>query len=59
MRHIYSLWVEDNMDADGIIAMISVMAVVVPILIAHERRLTRIESKIDTIMELIRNGFKA
>jgi len=46
------------MDADGIIAVASVLAVMIPILIAHERRLTRIESKIDTIMELIRNGLE-
>lgn len=47
------------MDIDGgtIAAVVGIIAIVLPILIVHERRLTRIEAKIDTIMRLLRGDY--
>jgi len=43
------------MDYEAIIAMITLIAVILPILIRHEYRLTRIEAKIDLLMKLLQN----
>lgn len=44
------------MNTDTIAAVGTIVAIVVPILISHERRLTRIESKIDMILRFINGG---
>jgi len=46
------------MDFDSVAVGIGVLGIVVPILVVHERRLTRIEGKIDALMEMLRSALK-
>ena len=45
-----------RMDGETLVAIVGVVATILPVLVAHERRLTRIEGKIDAIMEMLKDG---